>query len=86
MNTPSEFEIPLVETPQNSSARRNGNTLERMTEVLEGASDGPSRESGFMLGDSIALFAQRGQSATTCTDQPTGLANSNITNKSATLS
>ena len=60
MNTPSEFEIPLVETPQNTSARGNGNKLERMTEVLEGASDGPTREGVFMLGDSIALYAPRG--------------------------
>ena len=86
MNTPSEFEIPLVETPQNTSGRGNGNTLERMTEVPEGASDGPTREGVYMLGDSIALYAQRGQSASTCTDQPTGLATSSITNKSATLS
>ena len=84
--TTSEFEIPLVEMPQNASARGNGNTLEQMTEAPEGASDGPGREGGFMLGDSTAPDAQRDQSATTCTDQPTGLATSSVTSNSATLS
>ena len=84
--TTSEFEIPLVETPQNASAKGNGNTLERMTVAPEGASDGPGREGGFMLGDSTALNAQRDQSAMTCTDQPTGLATSSVTSNSATLS
>ena len=84
--TTSEFEIPLLETPQNASARGNSNASDRMTEAPEGASDGPGREGGLMLGDSTALDAQRDQSAMICTDQPTGLAASNITTKSATLS
>ena len=84
--TTSEFEIPLVETPQNASAKGNGNTLERMTVAPEGSSDGPGREGGLMLGDSTALNAQRDQSATTCTDQPTGLATSSVTSNGATLS